>query len=191
MPDLDLARHGPAAAALIQEAKEKCFPEHLTFGPPKEAYRERLAALKEADLGPPGAAISSRDDAEALLSGLWLLFDFYEESHVISQGLHTPSGSYWHGIAHRREPDPSNASYWFRRVGAHPVFMDLQADVRALLAEADDPGLCALGQADVWDPFQFIKLTTVATPATQPLLLEIQRMEWRRLYAYNFQHAFG
>ena len=45
---------------------------------------------------------------------------FLEPSHTISQGISSPSGSYWHGIMHRREPDYANAKYWFRRVGPAP-----------------------------------------------------------------------
>ena len=60
--------------------------------------------------------------AACCIAGVWLLHDFLDESHTISQGIDTPSGSFWHAIMHRREGDFSNAKYWFRRVGQHPVF---------------------------------------------------------------------
>jgi hypothetical protein len=40
--------------------------------------------------------MKSRDDARAMLSGLWLWFDWLGQSHAISQGIDTPTGSYWH-----------------------------------------------------------------------------------------------
>lgn len=89
----------------------------LTFGPPNEAARGVIDALQL----PPAAK-----------AGLWLLHDFFEESHSISQDLHTPEGSYWHAILHRREPDTFNAKYWFRQVGEHPVLKQLRIEAPAL-----------------------------------------------------------
>ena len=43
--------------------------------------------------------------AACCLCGLWLLHDFLDESHSLSQEITTDTGSYWHGIMHRREPD--------------------------------------------------------------------------------------
>ena len=54
---------------------------------------------------------------EAALSGLYLYFCAYDQSHSISQDISSVEGSFWHGIMHRQEPDPGNAGYWFRRVG--------------------------------------------------------------------------
>src|SRR5262249_32071178 len=67
-----------------------------------------------------------REFAQACLAGLWLCHNFLDESHAISQDLDTIEGSYWHGILHRREPDYSNAKYWFRRVGDHAIHEPLR-----------------------------------------------------------------
>ncbi|MFG0262802.1 MAG: hypothetical protein ACF788_10470 [Novipirellula sp. JB048] len=58
-------------------------------------------------------------------SGLWLLAGDLDRSHQISQQMDEKEGSFWHGIMHRREGDFSNAKYWFRRVGKHPVITQL------------------------------------------------------------------
>jgi len=87
--------------------------------------------LRRLPLGPAGAGHSGSRRAPgpgsdhggvpACRAGLWLAFDFLDESHKISQDIDSPDGSFWHGIMHRREPDPSNSKYWWRRVGSHPV----------------------------------------------------------------------
>jgi len=68
---------------------------------------ERLAPLDPDRLLVPHA-VRDRDMARACLAGLWLSHDFLDESHTISQEIATPTGSYWHGLMHRREPDASN-----------------------------------------------------------------------------------
>ena len=79
----------------------------------------KLQAVTSKNLFP-----NSRAPEEAL-SGLYLYFSCLDQSHEISQSIHSPEGAYWHGVMHRQEPDPGNAGYWFRQVGAHPVFPEL------------------------------------------------------------------
>ncbi len=156
------------------------------------AVADLLRRLPLAPLGPgkPDAAV--RPALEALTglpptcrAGLWLAFDFLDESHEISQGIHTPEGSFWHGILHRREPDAANAAYWFRRVGEHPAFGPLAQEARQL-------GL-RLG-SDHWDPFEFIDLCEKArgTGAEQEMLLRHnQQREWELLFDWCFRGAVG
>lgn len=117
---------------------------------------------------------------EAALSGLWLYFDCFDESHALSQEISTPDGSFWHAIAHRREPDPGNAGYWFRRVGSHPVFPDLLAEA-SRISPHDFPG-------SNWDPIKFIELCERArhSPGSEleRVALEVQLVEWQLLFDY-------
>jgi hypothetical protein len=82
------------------------------------------------------SSISAQADATALKAGLLCIHDYLDESHQFSQsvqnqGIHQ-AGDYWHHIMHRREPDYSNAKYWSRVVGYHPVLDLLPELVRPL-----------------------------------------------------------
>src|SRR5688572_4692961 len=102
-------------------------------------YPATVAALLALDhpvsLGPGSPAESLRATIKAACAtvppacaaGLWLRFDFLDESHSISQEDEGhPDRDFWHAIMHRREPDPGNSKYWWRRVGAHPVLARLR-----------------------------------------------------------------
>src|SRR5262249_2545086 len=134
MKTFDPASYAPAVAALLRE------PRLAPLGPgrPNPAMRPRLEALARDDAFAPHTVVD-RGMADACRAGLWLHFDFLDESHAISQGLHTPEGSYWHAIMHRREPDAANSKYWWRRVGAHPVLDQLCEQAPALGYRFADP----------------------------------------------------
>jgi hypothetical protein len=125
---------------------------------------------------------AGRRSPNGVVAGLWLHWNELEEAHRVAQELSTAEGSFWHGIVHRREPDPGNAAYWFRRVGRHPVFPVLREAVAQLLAERGDRGF-RLGRE--WDPFAWIDFWEAARRRTQSaeyaLALEIQEIEWRTL----------
>lgn len=134
--------------------------------------RQRLQAASAERLFPRSRS------ARAAFSGLWLYFSCREEAHTIAQDIAAPEGSYWHAIVHRQEPDPSNAAYWFRQVGAHPIFASLAQRAR-------ETGL-DLGAR--WDPFAFIEICERARsqPASQleRQALQVQTIEWQLLFDY-------
>lgn len=120
------------------------------------------------DLPLPGTSTQQT----ALRAGLFLLNDFFDESHECSQSIEglgeNHSGDYWHAILHRREPDYGNAKYWFRHVGRHPVFAELAGTVARHQSNGPIPDglqqwsdkLVARGN---WDPFAFVDLCEVAS----------------------------
>lgn len=117
----------------------------------------------------------SESDKKCVTAGTLLLWDFLDESHTISQSMEgkgTPrTADYWHGMMHRREPDPGNAAYWFRRVGKHPAFLSLAANLDQWMVETGTPKEeqnLARQQVIVdglLDPFAMIKLATAALRA--------------------------
>ena len=114
---------------------------------------------------------------EAALSGLYLYFSCLDQSHEISQSVHSPEGAYWHGVMHRQEPDPGNAGYWFRQVAAHPIFPELAKTAQHIGAM----------QAP-WDPIRFVEICERARrqPGSplERMALETQRAEWQLLFDY-------
>jgi hypothetical protein len=136
----------------------------------------------------PSAASRSR---LTLAAGLLQISDFWDASHEAAQKAddlgERDFSAYWHGIAHRREPDPGNAAYWFRRVGRHPVFTPLAEAARPWLDEHGDSGLTGrLISGGTWNAFAMIDLCTEAQPGTprETLARRLQRREmWLLLEA--------
>ena len=65
--------------------------------------------------------------ADCCRSGLLLLHGFLEASHELSQSIHCPEGSYWHGLMHRAEGDFWNSKYWYSKAGKnHPVAIKMR-----------------------------------------------------------------
>lgn len=174
----------------------------LDAGSGNESARARLAKLKPADIAPSG--VVDQDMAAACVAGLWLLHNFLDESHRISQDLQSTTGSYWHGIMHRREGDYDNAKYWFRQTGAHPAFVPLRqaardeymrdsrgrSDTTRAFAPLDI--LTLLDGERAWNPYAFVDLCKAACHGRADLdksCRTIQMLEWRTLFDYCFEHA--
>ncbi len=174
------AAYGPAIVALLADGR--LAP--LGPGRPNRDVRPRLDALSLEQVLAPHLIVAD-DMAHACLAGLWLYHDFLDESHTLSQDIDTPTGSYWHAILHRREPDASNAAYWFRRVGNHPVFGLLAEEAQAL-------GLRLTSGR--WDPFVFIELCEKHRKSGTPeedTLRRVQRREWELLFDFSYRAATG
>lgn len=99
--------------------------------------------------------------AECLRALVLLWHDHLEAAHGLVQDLPGAEAAFVHGILHRREPDYSNARYWFHRVGAHPVLEPL-ADAAAPLLAAHPALPFRLIRDGRWDPFAFIDAVSVA-----------------------------
>jgi hypothetical protein len=141
--------------------------------------------------------IADREMASCCLAGVWLLHDYLDESHNVSQRIDTPAGSYWHAIMHRREGDFSNSKYWYQRVGGHAVLDAVRQRVaefaynRSLGTQSST--LPKTVDRD-WDPFEFVDLCELAVSEKsyiQESCLDIQRIEWETLFDYCYQTAIS
>jgi hypothetical protein len=137
---------------------------------------------------------SGRPARLALAAALLQIHDFWDASHEAAQQADDLGergySVYWHGIAHRREPDAGNAAYWFRRVGRHSFFARLADEARPLVAVEDAaPVAASLLPRGSWDPFAFIDFCTNAAPGSDRwrLAQRLQRLEMRGLLEETVQ----
>jgi hypothetical protein len=195
MSAFELQAFGPAFAALLDVDRRRA----LDSGRPNAAALPELKKLSidsafahiQSPFGKPQPA-----DAEmgaCCLAGIWLLHDYLDESHKISQAIDTSSGSFWHAIMHRREGDFSNAKYWFRHVGQHAVFDSIGQRAGELVAvRGEEAMLKKLITSGTWDPFAFVDLCQAAIGGgknARDLCLDIQQAEWELLFEHCYLAA--
>jgi hypothetical protein len=156
------------------------IPCRMPLGPgtPDRTAADRLRRADITALFSP-AAVRQPGMARACLAGLWLRFNCLDESHGISQELDTPEGSFWHAILHRREPDPANSKYWWRRVGPHPV-------LKQLAEQTPELGY------DYTSPFDFVdhcERVRGRGGNEEQTAEAVQELEWRLLFGWCYQRA--
>ena len=149
-----------------------------SLGPERRAdalsLSECQAALNALDLHPRQPPL--------IHSALLLWHDHLDASHDLSQNINSSDGSFLHAIMHRREPDYSNAKYWFTRTGQHAAFHTINTRATEALKHTS---LAHLPQATKlkWDPFEFVDTVSQASPGTleYEALQAVQKIEFEVL----------
>jgi hypothetical protein len=165
----------------------------VVHGDGNVAARRQLEELTPENV--LSTAPRNADAAAAMLAGLWLWHDWLDQSHQISQTLHTSSGSMWHAIMHRREGDFSNSKYWIARCENHPILPMLAAQASDLIsAQPADKSLLKLTHYG-WNADAFVDLVeSVHDRPTDPrhqLAVALQQLEWRLLFDHCTREATG
>jgi len=185
MSGFDPSTYGPMVTSILKESR--LMP--LGPGSPNSKLHTQLSALTMEKIFCDGK-IRDQDMAKCCLAALWLYHDFLDESHTLSQEIHSTSGSYWHGIMHRREPDYANAKYWFQRVGNHPVFDGLATDAKQIAKEDSAEAAKGFHRQDAWDSFMFVDLCEKSAGSESEMLCRrIQQREWELLFEYCYREA--
>jgi hypothetical protein len=181
--DFVAANHGPFADLLAEKRRMPLGPG--TPNPSAKALLERMAEMVDE------RAVQDRDMLRCCQAGLWLYHDYLDQSHDVSQDIHTPAGSYWHAILHRREPDYWNSKYWFRRVGQLPIFETLHPEAAELARRAGLKPAAFLTSQPKWDPCAFVDLCERAAgnALLTSLCCDIQQREWELLFDYCYRQA--
>lgn len=171
MSPFDPENYGPVFAGLLRP------PRLMPLGPgtPNQSARGQLDQLAAAF---NHAKVHDGDMADCCRAAVWLLHDFADQAHAICQEIHTPSGSWWHAILHRREPDYGNSKYWFHRVGAHPLLPTLAAATPAL-------------GYTFTSPEAFVDFCEQARGADEALARQVQQLEWQLLFDWCYRRAAG
>ena len=139
MPTLDLLSAdvvAPPVLAIVEAAPMPGLNREPNCSQTREAIQQLISGNGAIARG------TTSPQVEALaLAGLWLLAGELDRSHELSQGIESATGSYWHGIMHRREGDFWNSKYWFRRVGRHSVLEELAQKIAAESARLASVGI--------------------------------------------------
>lgn len=185
MDSFDPQEYGAKISELLSEDRL------CELGPGKQNSQvlPQLDQLQPDDIVPH---VQDYDMASCCVAGLWLWHDFLDRSHDYSQEIHSSSGSYWHAIMHRREPDYSNSKYWYRRAGEHEIFSSLHEYVNELASEESDSEFQNLAASASWDPYAFVDLcASVARGRSnaQMACRNVAQREWQLLFDYCFQRA--
>ena len=160
-----------------------------------ETARDLLQSVKPQEL--IGGTVTRPQEAAGMLAGLWLYFDWLDESHRISQGLDSATGSFWHAIMHRREGDFSNSKYWYARCAGHghPSVATLAAQAPRLIntMPADKTMLRLI--ATGWNASALVDLVEQVhehpSDPRYPAAVALQRLEWQILFDQCTRAAVG
>jgi hypothetical protein len=141
-----------------------------TAGALTKALKTALAGLDE-----------QRRDAALAVALLW--HDDLDGAHRLCQAHEGhQDNDYVHALLHRREGDFTNAKYWFREVGNHPVY----AAVAQAAVAAGQGGLVDGG---AWRPAAMVDACAAALgrdAAKRTVLMQVQAAEFRALAAHVF-----
>ena len=183
----------PLARTVLGIDVARAYTRLVVSGPGNPAGKAALAGVKPEELLTRFPA--SRDDNRAMLAGLWLWHDWLDESHTISQGIHTPTGSFWHAIMHRREGDFSNSKYWYHKCDGHETWATLASQAPAILRDAPADNALLRVVARGWNPDALVDLVESVHespdhPNHRPAI-SLQQLEWRVLFDHCVRQTEG
>jgi hypothetical protein len=175
----------------------------LTNG--NDGYRALVVDTGGSETAVPGLAsfapqdlfrkpIRNKDEAASVLAGLWMWHDQLDPAHRIVQDIHTPTGSLWHAIIHRREGDFWNSKYWYNRARTHGSHTEMAATVARVLDQAGSiDRLSQLIDGGSWVPERFVDLVEQAhrnsSDPRREVLARLQVEEWKTVFEHTLRAA--
>jgi hypothetical protein len=185
------AKDGTSAADLIAAVTYAALGTDESAGLPLARTKPRqpkLVPVVSADALSRLLPRAARTSVLTLSAGLLQVLDAWDASHEAAQEAddlgERDFSAYWHGIAHRREPDAGNAAYWFRRVGRHPLHAELPELARPILEQRECPdAVRRVVRGGAWDAMAMIDVCTKAKPGSpeERWARRLQRLEMEQL----------
>lgn len=168
-------------------------PDRPGLGPSVRSTVEKPSELNAKVRSWSNAQHLDTEHIDLLRSAALLWHDHLDASHSISQSIPSSTGSFLHGIMHRREPDYGNSKYWFHRVGSHPSFEGIAEQIEASLAAGDLSARSnVLVESGDWDAFGFVDaISRELSNSNDPEMIEelerIQEIEFQCLVQSFFE----
>lgn len=198
MPEQDIQSRytddlSPFARQVLGINLSEAYRQLVVHGPGNGEAKQRLeGAGPEMMLSAP---VRDKEHARGMLAGLWLWHDWLDASHVISQELHSETGSFWHAIMHRREGDFWNSKHWYRKCEGHLIFATLGQNANAILNPLPADKAYLRLTASGWDAGAFVDLVEAVEgnkeDARRATAVSLQQLEWRLLFDYCTRKAAG
>jgi hypothetical protein len=115
-------------------------------------------------------------------AALFLWNDDLDAAHAIVQPLESNmTANFIHAVIHRREGDFSNALYWWRRTGPHPLLRNIGLGAREIDSVREySPVSCD----DTFDAVAFTQLCQSASSENREFLGRIQSIELEEIYTF-------
>jgi hypothetical protein len=178
---------------ILELQSEGAYERLVVDGPGHPQAKQMLETAEAAAL--LSRPVQSTNDAQSVLSALWLWHDWLDESHRVSQQIHTPTGNFWHAIMHRREGDFSNSKYWYAHCEAHPAMPVIAVQAAASLNPYGADNSLVRIVANGWNAAAFVDLVEQVHRQPQDprhrAAVALQQLEWRVLFDHCLRAAAG
>ncbi len=167
------------------------YAQLVVKGSGNEQARIALEGVIPEDL--VTGSFKNRDETRGLLAALWLWYDWLDASHDISQQIHTPTGSFWHAIMHRREGDFSNSKYWYAKCASHPILASLGIQGNSIIHPLPADKALLKVVVNGWNANAFVDFVEAVhrepEDARYSAAVQLQRLEWKVLFDYGVRVA--
>ncbi|MGE5611008.1 MAG: hypothetical protein ACM359_17290 [Bacillota bacterium] len=176
----------PFAREVLQLNLQNSYTRLVVKGPGLAEAKSKLELASPEQM--VTGMIKSRDEARAMLGGLWLYHDWLEEAHRIFQKIESLTGAYWHAIMHRREGDFDNSKYWYAEAKEHPLMQSMAQYAGPVVNPLPADNLVLRMVSTGWDPAVYVDLVAAVHEKPEDprhaAAVSLQQIEWRLLFDY-------
>jgi hypothetical protein len=173
----------------VSAVLERCSQRTVPLTRNSDCDADMLTLLRKNS---PDELFPDSRNKEPAYSALLLMLGDWEGSHELTNDDESPEGCYLHAIIHRMEPNPANSAYWWRHLGAHPLFQQVRERAEEILSKRRLDGW-ELKQS--WDPFTFNKwceeARQLAGSEQEATAVAIQRAELDLLFEWCAEPPTG